>query len=142
MQLKRYTDYSLRLLIMLALEPERIISIKEVAQTYDISRNHLLKIVTQLHQLKLIRTHRGKKGGLQLGRDPQSINVGKLVRELEGRQALINCKDPACPILPACRLKTALAEAEAAFYSVLEAYSLADLLDGKETALRRLLATG
>jgi Rrf2 family nitric oxide-sensitive transcriptional repressor len=99
-----------------------------------------LKIVNQLNALKIIRTHRGKHGGLTLATKPESINVGKLVRKLEGAQPLIDCNDPYCPILPACRLKNVLHEAHNAFFQTLDAYTLADLLQGRQKQLSRLLA--
>lgn len=139
MQLKRYTDYSLRVLIYLGLHPEQVISINEIAQAYAISRNHLLKVVSGLAEPGWIEAYRGKTGGWKLKRAPQQINIGKVVEHMEGQGSLIDCHDPACPILPACTLKRALHEAQAAFYQNLRQYTLADLLANKQDKLARLL---
>jgi Rrf2 family nitric oxide-sensitive transcriptional repressor len=139
MQLKRYTDYSLRVLIYLGIHPDDIISINEIAQAYDISRNHLLKVVSGLQDSGLITTFRGKHGGLHLAKSPGEINVGRVVESMEGRSPLVDCREPFCPILPACNLNTVLREAQQAFIDTLCNYTLADLISGKEVKLVELL---
>ncbi len=139
MQLKRYTDYSLRLLIYLGINPERVVSISEIAEAYDISRNHLLKVVNGLMEQGLIQTFRGKSGGLQLAKQPQKINVGEVIKYMEGNVALIDCQEPYCSILPACTLNRVLHEAHLAFFKTLQAYTLADLIKAKENKLLQLL---
>jgi Rrf2 family nitric oxide-sensitive transcriptional repressor len=140
MQLKHYTDFSLRTLIYLGINPERVVSINEIAVAYDISRNHLLKVVNGLIEQDLIQTFRGKTGGLQLAKLPKEINVGEVVKYMEGSNQIIDCQEPYCKILPACNLKRALNEANQAFYNTLKTYTLADLIKGKKTKLTTLLA--
>jgi Rrf2 family nitric oxide-sensitive transcriptional repressor len=139
MQLKRYTDYSLRVLIYLGIFPDEVISINKIARGYDISRNHLLKVVNGLAEQQLVTTFRGKHGGLQLAKSPDSINVGAVVDYMEGRNPLIDCRNPTCPILPACTLNVVLDEAKRAFIKSLHRYTLADLLEGKRSQLVELL---
>lgn len=140
MQLKKFTDFALRLLIQLAVTPGEWVNIATVASTYGVPRNHLLKIVTELHQQGLIQTHRGKHGGVQLAVAATAINVGDLLQHLEGGLPIVNCDQPQCPILPACELRRALDEAEAAFFNSLRRYSLADLVQGQQQNLQRLMA--
>ena len=140
MQLKRYTDYSLRVLIYLGINPERVVSINEIAQAYAISRNHLLKVVGGLSEHGWVEAYRGKTGGWKLALAPHLINIGTVVELMEDQGSLIDCTEPACPILPACILKRALTEAQAAFYKTLRHYTLADLIDTKQNKLVRLLA--
>ncbi len=140
MQLKRYTDYSLRLLIYLGVHPERVVSVNEIAQAYAISRNHLLKVVSGLIEQGLVQTFRGKSGGLQLARAPQHINVGDVVKFMEGSSQIVDCHEPYCPIVPACNLKRVLHEAQTEFHKALKRYTLADLIAGKEHKLVQLLA--
>lgn len=139
MQLKRYTDYSLRVLIYLAINPDRVVSVNEIAEAYDISRNHLLKVVNGLVEQNLIQTFRGKTGGLQLAKPIHRINTGEVVMYMEGSARIIDCDEPYCSILPACNLKRVLHEANQAFYESLKNYTLADLIKGKEVKLVRLL---
>lgn len=139
MQLKRYTDYSMRVLIYLAINPERIVSINEIAQAYAISRNHLLKVVGGLAEQGWVEAYRGKSGGWKLARTPQQINIGQVVELMEDQGPIINCHQPECPILPACKLKHALHEAQSAFFKALRQYTLADLLDKKQDKLLNLL---
>ena len=140
MHLKRFTDFSLRVLIYLALHPGRTVSINEIARAFDMSRNHLLKVVNELVSQQVIVTYRGKTGGIRLASAPETINVGHLVRQMEGDHPMIDCHEPLCPILPACVLNGALDEAKNAFFAQLELYTIADLIGNKPQRLVKLLA--
>jgi Rrf2 family nitric oxide-sensitive transcriptional repressor len=139
MQLTRYTDYGLRTLIYLGLHRDQRVTVKEIAEAFKANRHHLLKVVQRLGALGLVRTLRGKGGGLTLAEAPEHINVGQVVRGMEGTLDVINCRQPACPILPSCRLRIALNEARDAFLMVLDGYTLARLLEEREDSLRVLL---
>ena len=141
MRLTVYTDYALRVLMYVAVRPDPLPTIGQIADAYQISRNHLMKVVYELGQAGYLETVRGKNGGLRLARRPEEIVLGRLVRETEPDMALVPCFDPInakCAITPACRLRGALAEARTAFLAVLDAYSLADLVSNREP-LRQLL---
>lgn len=140
MRLTRYTDYCLRVLMYVGLKGEELSTIKEVAERYDISKNHLMKVVYQLSQLGYVETVRGKNGGFRLRLAPEQINLGRLVRDTEEDLALVECFTPDnnCQITSACRLKNLLREALQAFVAVLDRYTLADLLQ-TEGELRQLL---
>lgn len=131
MRLTLHTDYSLRLLMLLALEPEELHTIEEVARRYEISRNHLMKVAQTLAQEGFIESLRGRGGGLRLSRPPRRINLGAVVRTTEDSMALVECFDRernACVVSPVCGLRGPLEEALAAFMAVLDKYSLADLI--------------
>jgi Rrf2 family nitric oxide-sensitive transcriptional repressor len=133
MQLTRYTDYSLRVLIFASLkDKDQRITISDIAEHFQISRNHLLKVVHHLSKLGLLHTTRGKGGGIELGRPIEQINIGEVVRQMESNLDIIDCNEPPCPIQPACRLKGILQEASQAFLNVLDQYTLADLLQSPE----------
>src|SRR6056297_3712568 len=91
MHITRYTDYSLRVLIYLAAQDDRLATIQEIADSYQISRNHLMKVVHQLNKKGYIETVRGKSGGMRLHREPSTINIGVLVRETEQDLDLVEC---------------------------------------------------
>lgn len=130
MKLTAFTDYSLRVLIYLAAEPSRRATIAEIAKAFEVSENHLTKVVLHLSRHGWIETVRGKGGGLMLAKKPQDICVGKVVRDTEGAAMPAECFDEDgghCLISGCCRLKSVLAEAVHAFYSVLDRYTLADI---------------
>ncbi|CAM3579651.1 Rrf2 family transcriptional regulator [Halomonas sp. FME1] len=133
MHLTRYTDYSIRVLLYLAVKGEERSTIKEIAETFFISSNHLMKIVQELNQKGYLTAIRGKKGGLLLCRQPETISLGALIRDTESEMALVECfrDDNSCVITPSCRLRPILAEALSAFLSVLDQYTLADLLQDR-----------
>lgn len=133
MQLTRFTDYSLRVLIYLGLHPDKLATIGEIAKNYGVSENHLMKVVHALAGYGYIETVRGKGGGMRLSRIPGLINVGDVVRDTEENLDLVECFNPdnqVCPLLPACVLKSVLSEARKSFLATLDRYSLADLIQG------------
>ena len=145
MRLTLHTDYALRLLMLLAIEPNGLHTIEEVARRYRISRNHLMKVVQTLAQAGLVDSLRGRGGGLRLGRPAAAINLGTVVRATEDGFALVECFDRArntCIVAPACGLRGPLEEALQAFLATLDRYSLADLVrnPGSLRRMRRLLA--
>ena len=141
MRLTRYTDYSLRVLMYVGIQLERPVTMTEVAQSHRISRNHVMKVVYELGQLGYLKTSRGKNGGIELGRNPDQINIGQLIRETENNLEIVECfgNDNHCPITPACILKRTLSQALSAFFDVLDQYTLADLITPKSD-LQKLLS--
>ncbi len=130
MNITRFTDYSLRVLIYLAIDNKESITIKEVAERYQISKNHLMKVVQELNAKGYLIATRGKNGGIRLGREAGDINIGELVRSIEQGSTLVECfgSDNRCVITPACQLKRMFAEAMEQFFLSLEQYSLQDLV--------------
>ncbi len=132
MQLTIYTDYTLRVLIYLGIQPEEKRSnIKEISNFYNISSNHLSKVVYELGKLGFIETIRGRNGGIRLAKSPEQINIGAVVRHTESPLNLVECFDPeknTCKISPACKLKGVLNEALSAYLNILDSYTLKDLL--------------
>jgi len=141
MRLSAYSDYSIRVLMQAALrEPERV-TVDEVAETFGISRHHLVKVVHDLGRSGYLETRRGIGGGFTLARPPADIRLGDIVRLGEESETVIDCMDRSnrnCRLLPHCRLKGVLDEAAAAFFVVLDGYTLADLLK-QPSRMRTLL---
>lgn len=130
MRLTVYSDYSLRLLMYLAVRADGLATIPEVAEAYAISANHLMKVVHRLGQAGYIQTVRGRSGGMRLAKVPVSIGLGDLVRFTEPDMDIVPCfdaEDRSCPLRDACRLRRALDRARQAFLGVLDEYTLADL---------------
>lgn len=141
MRLTSFTDYSLRVLIYLAAQPQRRATIAEIASTFAVSENHLTKVVHFLGKEGLIATVRGKGGGLELAHLPGHVNVGAVVRRTEGPDQPAECFDRehnTCSIAPVCRLKGVLHEAVEAFHAVLDKYTLEDLVHNRQ-ALAQVL---
>ncbi|WP_165856208.1 RrF2 family transcriptional regulator [Marinobacter sp. JSM 1782161] len=140
MQLTAHTDYSLRLLIFMAVKrDDEPATVQDVALHYGISAHHVAKVARTLVQLGYLKSHRGRGGGLELTRKPAEINIGAVVRQTENLR-LLECfgPDSTCPIEPGCTLKGVLGEALQAFIDVLDRYVLADLVDNRQE-LRQLL---
>ena len=127
MRLTRYTDYAMRVLLHLAARDDGLASIGEIARLYDISQNHLMKVVQDLGKAGFVRTVRGRGGGIALAMPADRIVVGQVVRHTEDGFQLVDCT--ACVIAPACTLPRVLNEATAAFIAVLDKYTVADRMD-------------
>lgn len=130
MRLTLHTDYALRVLIQTALNDGKLTTINDVAEAFGISKHHLTKVVNDLSQKGYLDTVRGRNGGIRLMRKPREINIGQVVRDTEDRLDVIECLHRAgyCRIERACVLRGALSEAIEAFLSVLDTYTLADLI--------------
>lgn len=129
MKLTIYTDYSLRVLLYLASKPEGTATISEITEYYNISRNHLVKVVHNLGIHEFIITSRGKNGGIRLARPAEEILLSDVVKKTEPDMDLLECFNPKtdfCVISPTCRLKSMLYEGRSAFMAVLEKNTLAD----------------
>ena len=126
MRLTRYSDYAIRVLLYLGSQPDdRLCSIGDIARSYGISQNHLMKVVNDLVNAGYLESVRGRFGGIRLARAPEAINIGEVVRHTEDGFDLVDCAS--CIIAPACGLTGVLHEALAAFMHVLDRYTLADL---------------
>ncbi len=141
MQLTRYSDYALRVLIHLAVTPRPRTTAGEIASAYGISEGHVMKVVRHLAALGLVETARGRGGGIRLARDPVEVNLGGVLRHTEENLALVDCLRPggACAIEEACRLRGVVREALEAFLAVFDRYTLADLVARRRGPLSRQL---
>lgn len=134
MQLTLFTDYSLRSLMYLSSRTDRLCSVKEIAEYYQISRHHLVKVMQRLSQLGYIQSVKGKGGGIRLESHVMNLHLGDLVKQLEPHMNLVECFDKTtntCKITSSCRLKYYLFEANKAFFTSLNQYTLAETLEKK-----------
>lgn len=140
MRLDKQTDYSLRVLMHLAVNEGRLSTIAEIAGRFDISQAHLMKVVYLLGRAGFIETVRGRSGGIRLAADGSAIRVGDVVRRMESDLAPVEClrSGGRCLVTPCCRLKGVLATAMAAFLAVLDDHTVADLVRDND-ALASLL---
>ena len=140
MRLTLHTDYALRVLIHVAIADGKLITISDIAESFDISKQHLMKVVSDLSQKGYLDTVRGRGGGIRLHRPPRDINIGQVVREIEDGN-VIGCLAARgyCPIERVCVLRNALRDATQAFFGVLDTYSLADLIRPKKALSSILL---
>ncbi|MDO5693538.1 MAG: Rrf2 family transcriptional regulator [Pseudomonadota bacterium] len=132
MRLSEYTDYACRVLMHCTANLDRLTTIGELAELYGISRNHLMKIVQDLGRHGLLETTRGRGGGIRLGVDPSQVRLGDIVRMAETDLRLVECFDPhtnRCRLTPGCRLQQTLHRALRAFFTELDAVTLADLVN-------------
>ena len=140
MKLTRFTDYALRVLIYLGLKPDSRVTIREISEAFQVSRNHLMKVVSNLTRLGYLDARRGPGGGLTLARPAREINLADVICDMEEDLNLVTCfEDPAnCVISPACLLRRALSDGLSAFMATLGKYNLEDLLDPR-SRLHKLL---
>jgi len=140
MRLTLHTDFALRVLIQVGLNDGKLTTINDIAQSFGISKPHLMKVVNYLGQRGYLDTVRGRNGGIRLMREPRHINIGQVVRDTEDQLDVIGCLEHRgyCPIERICVLRGALRDATNAFLAVLDSYTLADLIK-PQRALSSLL---
>ena len=142
MRLTTFTDYNLRVLIYLAIKPDKRATIAEIAKAFGISESHLMKVVHFLGKHGFLANVRGKGGGLTLAKPAAEINVGAIVQLTEADALLAECFNEdhnACVITRVCQLRQVLVEAAKAFNDVLDKYTVADLI-GERRSLARILS--
>jgi Rrf2 family nitric oxide-sensitive transcriptional repressor len=141
MELSRFTDYALRVLIYTASRGSEKVTLRELSDAYRISHHHLVKIVHKLGALGYLRNQRGRSGGIHIGKPPEEIRVGDVVRHTETHFNLVECFSAStdfCKISPVCQLKGVFHEARDAFLTVLDSYTIADLVKQRGDILKLL----
>ncbi|NUE67188.1 MULTISPECIES: Rrf2 family transcriptional regulator [Snodgrassella] len=132
MQLNRFTDLGLRVLISLQYLPEsKLSTVESLAKQLNVSRNHLVKIVYFMAQTGWIDSFKGRNGGIRLSALSHRLKLGDIVQALEQASsetsALINCQQPPCSMTEFCYLPQIFSEAQQAFYHSLNCYTLRQL---------------
>jgi Rrf2 family nitric oxide-sensitive transcriptional repressor len=100
-----------------------------------------MKVAQSLVALGLVRSVRGRRGGLVLAREPGAIRMGSVVRGLETDLELVAClgdRAATCVLSGACGLTDALRNAIEAFLAELDRLTLADLVATRPAVHRRL----
>jgi Rrf2 family nitric oxide-sensitive transcriptional repressor len=141
MRLTTFTDYSLRVLMYLAVRTEDRSTIAGIANAFNISENHLTKVVHFLGREGYLDNTRGRGGGLALARAPADINIGEVVQATEGNDVPAECferETNRCSVTQECLLKFALAEAVRAFYATLGKYTLEDAVKNRKALVKVL----
>lgn len=129
MRLLRSTDLALRVLMRLAVAGESTPATREVAADMDVPYTHAAKVVAELQHMALLDARRGRGGGLSLTAKGRTASVGALVRAFEGDGDVVDCEGGTtpCPLNTACRLRTALRQAQEAFFTSLDPVTVADI---------------
>lgn len=140
MRLAEYTDYTLRVLMYCATNPDRLVTIAELAEHHGVSKNHLMKIVNDLARQGVVQTTRGRGGGLRLLKRPDDIRIGDVVRSSETDFRLVECFDSrtnTCTLTPSCRLKGLFDSALQAYFNELDRVTLTDMIAPPAPLTRR-----
>ena len=141
MRITKRTNIAVRLLMYCAANADRLVTKSEIAESCNISENHLAQVINQLSQLGYLHTQRGRNGGMSQGRTDTEIRIGDVFRHIEGDLPMVECfadADNTCPLVDACRLRLALSDAAQAFYESLDNVSLDSLICDNPDLMRLL----
>jgi Rrf2 family nitric oxide-sensitive transcriptional repressor len=142
MRLTLHTDFALRVLMYAAVNGDRLSTIPEIVDGFQISRGHVMKVVHQLGRKGYLETVRGKKGGMRLARKPRQIRIGAVVRDMEEELGVVGCLQAGnggyCRIEQCCVLRRALSDATNAFLAILDGYTVEDLIRPRGALARSL----
>jgi Rrf2 family nitric oxide-sensitive transcriptional repressor len=131
MQLTRFTDYALRVLLFVGRHDARICTMREIATHYRISQEHLRKVIHKLAKQGYLDSRRGRSGGIVLGRDPARMRIGDIILAMEEDLSIVDCDALGCILSPGCSLKAALDRGSDAFIAALNEVTLADLFGSR-----------
>ncbi|WP_298497675.1 Rrf2 family transcriptional regulator [uncultured Maritimibacter sp.] len=137
MHLSKFTDYAIRVCLYLGVRQGDTVKISEIAQAYSLSQSNLMKVVNRLVDGGYLRSQRGRSGGVTLAFAPQDIRMGEVARFMEGETAVVDCA--CCLLCGSCGLTRALREAQIAFYTHLDQWTVADALNAHPRTLGLLL---
>ncbi|MBT3504691.1 MAG: Rrf2 family transcriptional regulator [Piscirickettsiaceae bacterium] len=130
MQLTKHTDYAFRVLIYLAMKPsEELATIQEIAEYFDISRSHMMKIVQKLANAGFVQSIRGKQGGIKLGKPSEDINLRSIIELMESTLKPVDCTTQPCRLNPGCGLKTILFTGQRQYMEYIGQYTVSDLVN-------------
>ncbi|MBT9384682.1 Rrf2 family transcriptional regulator [Pseudooceanicola sp. CBS1P-1] len=132
MRLTKRTNISMRVLMYCAVNPGRLVTKSEIAETCNISENHLAQVINKLGQMGFLQTQRGRNGGMMLGRPAGAISVGEVFRATEASVPIAECfagvDENTCPLRGVCRLRDVIGCATEAFYRALDKVTLEELV--------------
>ncbi|QIO07891.1 RrF2 family transcriptional regulator [Acinetobacter lanii] len=137
MQLNKFSDYALRVLMLVSQPREQPYTIAEISEQLHVSQNHLVKIVHFMAKQEWLMTTRGKGGGIRLNPKALDAKVGQVLRILEGDQNIVECNTPPCVLRSNCGLKGLLHQAVQQFYQSLDQYTLRDVLKLSNIQLKK-----
>ena len=134
MKLSTKGRYGLRAMLDMALsEEEGPIASHTIAQRQEISERYLEQLLIPLKQAGLVKSVRGSQGGYILGRAPQNISVGDIIRVLEGPLAPVDCVNEInpddCKRAESCVTRMIWAQVRDSIADILDSYSLQDLVN-------------
>jgi len=129
MQLTKHTDYAFRVLIYLSMQPpEKLATIQEISEYFDISRSHMMKIVQKLANADFIKSIRGKQGGIKIGKPTEDINLRAIIELMEATLKPVDCTSQPCRLNDGCSLKTILFTGQQQYMTYIGQYTMADLV--------------
>ena len=129
-RVNRQTDYAIRVILMLAQQPEGTrLPTSEIGREMLIPTAFLSRIVAQLAQANLLVTFQGRDGGLQLPRPAAQITLKDVVELMEGPLLLSECMtgEEACPFEGDCRVRCRWINLQASILDELNSTTFADL---------------
>ncbi len=142
MRLSARVEYGVRAIAVLALHDQSgPLSLREIARSEEISYQFLEQIFPDLRKAGLVGSVRGARGGYYLARPPEQINVGDIVRAVEGPIAPVNClaangnREPCCHRGEACRTRHVWEKLRDRINEVLDSVFLDDLIESKPDPL-------
>ncbi len=135
MRITKRTNIAIRVLMFCAANMDRLVTKSEIAARCNTSESHLAQVINRLAQLDYLHTQRGRSGGITLSREPDQIVIGDVFRQLESHTPIAECfadVDNTCPLIGACRLRLAIADAAEAFFAQLDEVTLEALVCGND----------
>lgn len=130
MDISRKTDYALRMLAMLAEDPERLLSVRTAAEEVNVPYSFARSIQHGLVQAGIVESLRGVHGGMRLKVSPDDVTIRQVVEAVQGPMVMNDCtaSDGDCARMGACCYHPLWAGAQALMRDYLDSVSLGDIV--------------
>ncbi|MBE6023872.1 MAG: Rrf2 family transcriptional regulator [Cellulosilyticum sp.] len=131
MQLSKFTDYTFRVLIYMAMHQDELCTVEQLANVLQVSEHHLKKVIHKLAKTDYLISMKGRAGGLRLGLQPEQINLGDVLKLTEDTMNIVTClhdQDTCAFITGECKLKWIIGQALERFIEEFSHYTLKDIL--------------
>lgn len=142
--LTKKTKYALQALLALAKDYGRgPVLISEIAENERIPKKFLELILLDLKNSGILQSKKGKGGGYFLGRPPELITFGQVIRQLDGPLAPLPCvsqtayrKCDECKDERSCGIRVVMKDVRDSTAKILDTTTLADALRRVEMLMK------
>ncbi|WP_316859332.1 Rrf2 family transcriptional regulator [uncultured Cohaesibacter sp.] len=148
MRLAKGTDFAYRILMLVAMNDERNLTVETVATALRLSRTHCMKLIAKLSGSGFLKTTRGRGGGLELGMPAEQIRMGDVAKAIESDFGVVEClcprcedePQPDCPMFGGCEMSRVMARSIKQFVASLNENTLADIVAKSKNSPNLLLS--
>ncbi len=131
MRLSTKSRYGTRAVLDIALQERTVIPLKDIAKRQQLSLSYLEHLISPLIIGSILRSSRGREGGISLAKPPAEIKLSEIIQILEGQTVTVDCVKNSfvCERSEFCVTRDLWIEVNEAIDLVLQSTTIADLVE-------------